>query len=398
MMRNFASVVAHHEVSETWVLRFLDRNNDRIVSKWSKAMDAVRHHADSYLKYRLYFDLLHEKMALYNIQACNTYNMDEKGFLIGILGRSKRLFSRGMWERKEVTAALQDGEREFVTCLATICADGSALPPGLIFAALGGLRDTWVAGIEAGKHEVFCCTSPTGWSNNEIGLSWLEQVFQRATKEKAKRDYRLLIVDGHGSHLTMDFINYCDSHRIILAILPPHSTHTLQPLDVVMFKALSSAYSNALSDHLQTTQGLIPINKTDFFPLFWQAWTSSFHEDAILKAWEATGIWPQAAESVLKRFHQGSPDESEASEDSLTAIEGNFQRVQRLLRSAVKDPASDEARSLSLTIHKLQADKDMAEYKNEQLQNAFQLQARHNKQSKPLDLQQRRNYRGGTVI
>ncbi|KAF1966400.1 hypothetical protein BU23DRAFT_560210, partial [Bimuria novae-zelandiae CBS 107.79] len=72
----------------------------------SKAIDAVRYYANSYLKYRLYFDLLHEKMAQYNIQACNTYNMDEKGFLIGILGRSKRIFNREMWERKEVTAAL----------------------------------------------------------------------------------------------------------------------------------------------------------------------------------------------------------------------------------------------------------------------------------------------------
>ncbi|KAF1964427.1 hypothetical protein BU23DRAFT_604805 [Bimuria novae-zelandiae CBS 107.79] len=67
MMRNFASVIAHQEISESWVSRFLHRNNDRIVLKWSKAMDAVRHHADSYLKYRLYFNLLHEKMAQYNI-------------------------------------------------------------------------------------------------------------------------------------------------------------------------------------------------------------------------------------------------------------------------------------------------------------------------------------------
>ena len=121
-----------------------------------------------------------------------------------------------------------------MSCLATICADGSALPPGLIFAALGSLRDTWVESIQAGIHEVFIATSPTGWSNNEIGLAWLEQVFQRYTKEKAKRDYRLLIVDGHGSHITMDFINYCDSNRIILAILPPHSTPTLQPFDVMI--------------------------------------------------------------------------------------------------------------------------------------------------------------------
>jgi hypothetical protein len=72
-----------------------------------------------------------------------------------------------------------------------------------------------------------------------------------------------------------------------------------------------------------------------------------------LKAWEATGIWPQAAECVLSRFNHESLDESEASEDSLTAIEGNFHRIQSLLRSAVKDLALKEARSLSYTIYKL---------------------------------------------
>lgn len=37
----------------------------------------------------------------------------------------------------------------------------------------------------------------------------------------------------------MDFIEYCDRHRILLIVLPPYSTHTLQPLNVVLFKPLS---------------------------------------------------------------------------------------------------------------------------------------------------------------
>jgi hypothetical protein len=37
--------------------------------------------------------------------------MDEKGFLIRIVGRSKRIFSRRMWEKKEVRASLQDRNR-----------------------------------------------------------------------------------------------------------------------------------------------------------------------------------------------------------------------------------------------------------------------------------------------
>jgi hypothetical protein len=92
--------------------------------------------------------------------------------------------------------------------------------------------------------------SPSGWTNNDIGLAWLEQVFDCFTKAKARRKYRLLILDGYGSYVTMDFINYCDWNKILLAIFPLHLTHTLQPLDVVMFKPLLTAYSKELTIHL----------------------------------------------------------------------------------------------------------------------------------------------------
>jgi hypothetical protein len=61
--------------------------------------------------------------------------MDEKGFMIGTTGRSKRIFSKIMWERKEIRSTLQDGLREWVTVLACIGADGTALPPAIIFKA-----------------------------------------------------------------------------------------------------------------------------------------------------------------------------------------------------------------------------------------------------------------------
>jgi hypothetical protein len=64
-------------------------------------MDAVRHAADSYYKYELYFDYLHSKIKEYDILPENSYNMDEKGFLIGVIGRAKRLFSRRRWEKIE---------------------------------------------------------------------------------------------------------------------------------------------------------------------------------------------------------------------------------------------------------------------------------------------------------
>jgi hypothetical protein len=59
--------------------------------------------------------------------------MDEKGFLLGILTRIKRLFSRRLYERRKLDSYIQDGSREFITLLACICADGTYLPPALIY-------------------------------------------------------------------------------------------------------------------------------------------------------------------------------------------------------------------------------------------------------------------------
>ncbi|KAF1945522.1 hypothetical protein EJ02DRAFT_338467, partial [Clathrospora elynae] len=48
------------------------------------------------------------------------------------------------------------------------------------------------------------------------------------------------------------------------------------PLDVVMFKPLSTAYSTKLSTYLYKSQRIILVKKGDFFPLFQKAWITSF--------------------------------------------------------------------------------------------------------------------------
>jgi hypothetical protein len=52
--------------------------------------------------------------------------------------------------------------------------------------------------------------------------------------------------EGHGNHLTREFIDYCYTQKILLAVFLSHATHTLQPLDVVLFSPLSSHYSHEL--------------------------------------------------------------------------------------------------------------------------------------------------------
>ena len=128
MIQNFASEIARTQLSESWVSRFLNRHPDRLTVKWSDPMTAERHNAESHEKYKEYFDILQLKINQYEVLPENTYNMDEKGFMIGVIGKSKRVFSKSSYGRQHNRQSLHDGNREWITLLAGVCADGSALP------------------------------------------------------------------------------------------------------------------------------------------------------------------------------------------------------------------------------------------------------------------------------
>jgi hypothetical protein len=72
-------------------------------------------------------------------------------------------------------------------CFGYCCADGSALDLALIFQGTSGIQSSWVREVEAGEHPIFVANSASGWTNDDLGLAWLEQVFYRKTRKKAGR-------------------------------------------------------------------------------------------------------------------------------------------------------------------------------------------------------------------
>jgi hypothetical protein len=332
--------------------------------KWSTRIDRNCHQADSHEQYDSYFKLLHGKMRKYNVEPRNTYNMDEKGFFVGITTRSKRVFSKALWQAKLRTAAIQDGNRKWITLLACVCGNGEALPPALIYDGKAGLQSSWVEDVKVGKHQVFLTNSPSRCTNNDIGLAWLEQLFERFTAAKACRQWRFLIVDGHGSHLTREFIDFCNARKILLAVFPPHSTHTLQPLDVVLFLPLSNYYSQELDCHLHQSQGLIGVKKGDFFPIFWAAWSTTMRRELILKSFQATGVWPTDAEVVLNRFIATTSDQDEDIKLRELGDGDSWSDLRKILDAAVTDKAKSEGKHVAAALHSLQVQNKLLHYEN----------------------------------
>jgi hypothetical protein len=127
MVRNFAEDVVKKRPGKNWAYEFVKRHQEVLKSGFLAAADLSRKKADNAYQYTLYFELVcsllntsfctnilkvRAKIEQYGVLPQNTYNMDEKGFLIGILQKVKRIFNKDSEKRGKLIGAGQDGNRE----------------------------------------------------------------------------------------------------------------------------------------------------------------------------------------------------------------------------------------------------------------------------------------------
>jgi hypothetical protein len=129
--------------------------------------------------------------------------------------------------------------------------------------------------------------SDNRWTTDQLGLSWLKH-FNRHTAPRTAGVYRLLIVDGHSSHATPEFDQYCTQNRIISLCMPAHSSHLLQPLDVSCYSPLKRAYGQEIAE-LARLQ-VYHIDKLEFLSIYPRIRPGVFTEQNIRAGFEATSL------------------------------------------------------------------------------------------------------------
>ena len=82
--------------------------------------------------------------------------------------------------------------------------------------------------------------------------------------------------------------------------MPAHSSHILQPLDVVCFLPLKQKYSQRVWDLAR--QRVFHIDKETFLPAFKDAFFDVFTEENCKKAFKALGLVPINAQVVINRL------------------------------------------------------------------------------------------------
>ncbi|KAJ5614365.1 hypothetical protein N7528_008019 [Penicillium herquei] len=242
-------------IGEKWVYNFIQRHPE-LKSRYSRQYNYQRAQQED------------PKIIQEYILADDIYNFDETRFAIGLCSTQKVITQAEYYSRRSV---LQPGNRE------------------------------WESNITKHDLKSFHRTSALKWTNNKIGLRWLQKQFIPSTTHRTRGRYRLLILNSHRSHLTPQFDQICEENNIIPIYIPAHSSHLLQPLDIGCFAVLKRTYSDLIGQKVRA--GINHIDKLDFLTAYPQAHANTFKLETIKNSFEAAGIVPFDPQSVLSKLN-----------------------------------------------------------------------------------------------
>jgi 4-hydroxybenzoate polyprenyltransferase len=140
--------------------------------------------------------------------------------------------------------------------------------------------------------------SLTGWSNGDIALKWLQQIYLPETKPTNPSEWRLLVLDEHSSHVTTRFMYLAWINRVQLLYLPAHTSHKTQPLDRSVFSPLKNYFRQNTKSMVHFTASA-PINKRRFLYCYRDASETGMSARNIVSGFRETGIWPLNPSKVL---------------------------------------------------------------------------------------------------
>ena len=323
-------------IGESWVQRFIHRHSE-LETACSRAIETARIRDVTKEDLNRWFDEFEKTIKEKDIRIEDMYNMDETGFAIGVVQRSYVVVNKDSKTRYQA----QPGRQEWASVLECVCADGGLITPFIILKG-EKVMSSWLppAALDLNWH---FGASQKGWTSNNLGFEWLVRVFDPATRQKLNGDdrMRLLICDGHDSHISAKFVAHCIDNNICLFLLLPHSSHLLQPLDVGVFSPLKTAVSADLNQLIRV--GVNRLEKAEWVESYIRARPNAFTEKNIQAGWRHSGLAP-----TNRNKHRDVPS-SESSESPTPGPAQSVLTFEDLLRNSVQlDSAALDSLNLKL--------------------------------------------------
>ena len=129
------------------------------------------------------------------------WNIDEIGIALSVYTNQRVI---GSSETTHIYIQTLEN-REWVSTIKYISVSGLKINPVIIFKGKT-LQSIWFTLGRTPEYHYTC--SEKGWTSNNIGIRWLKHAFLPSMYPGPDIP-RLFLLDGHGSHVSIEFIRVC---------------------------------------------------------------------------------------------------------------------------------------------------------------------------------------------
>ena len=234
-----------------------------------------------------YFNEL-ERLGLKDIHPKLIINIDETDFGASKSGRQKPQKVIVPVDFKGSPVFKASEERRFITCLAATTASGILLTPGLIANRQYECDDAPSCSFSAYCLRYF---SPKALVSRDIFCDFIVNSiipYVKLTRMSLGLEPdapAVVIFDGHKSHLSELLKAKTAEAGILLVLLPPHSSHLLQPLDQVIFRRMKHEFAQ-----FGPIPGLTKMSSS--LERVWASYQATDVRHVIFSSWRQTGLVP----------------------------------------------------------------------------------------------------------
>lgn len=240
-----------------------------------------------------------------------------------------------------------------ITAMCAHSAGGASVPPFILLSQLVKLPQDLAAPEICSPDVAWFASSDKGYMTEKtfyiwtcMFLAWLSGYRASVLPDCLKQANILLVMDGCLAHGAPEALHLFAKHNVTVLILPAHTTHLLQPFDVVLAGPLKAAFRHYVAEEKAKLRD-VPLtgaarSRSILVRAFIHAWRSVATPGACARSFEAVGIFPISPFVVLESPFVTDTTTSEADKNlnmKLVTDPG----VMQLLDSQLKRPRFPEA-------------------------------------------------------
>ncbi|XP_053372904.1 uncharacterized protein LOC123565518 [Mercenaria mercenaria] len=330
-------------MSNNWLYGFMNRWQKRLVSLSPRSLDSYRAKCSTPEAVSSYFRNLQDTLKRYDLldKPQNIYNLDETGLQPD--HRPPNIIAKLNSKPQAITSP----RSTTTTLIGCVNAIGNYVPPFFVFKGKRFNPDLMESTSSGARGEM----SESGWSNGDIFKKYLTEHFLPYARAGADTSQPILIIfDGHSSHISPSLIKWARSQNIILFVLPAHTSHILQPLDVSLFGPFKSFYYSGCASFMQENVGKT-ITRFDMARLACKAYLKSMSPLNIQAGFRKTGIYPLSQDVItMEKLFPAEGFREENPTDKVKALKAGKEAVEEFVKLKLepRNQAMTEAKDQSV--------------------------------------------------